>query len=75
MNGDLHIGRVIKKIMEKEGRKVEWLAKNINCHRNNIYKIYQQESIHLDLLIRISISLRYNFFSLYYNFVEEHIHN
>ena len=61
-NEKVHIGKVIKNKMKKEGRKVDWLAKNINCHRNSIYRIYKQEHLYPELLLKISIllSLSYN---------------
>jgi plasmid maintenance system antidote protein VapI len=36
-------------------------AKSIHVHRSTIYLIFEQKSIDIDLLIRISKSLDYNF--------------
>ena len=59
---DIHIGKLIKAKVEEQGRKHSWLAKQINCSPNHIYKIYNSPSIHTDLLVRISNVLGYNFF-------------
>ena len=70
---EIHTGKLIQKIMEEEGRKPEWLAEKIPCHKNHIYRIYEQEYIHPQLLERISIILKYNFFSHYSNYINEQI--
>jgi hypothetical protein len=61
----IHIGRLIWKKMEKEGRSVAWLAEQLNCHRSNIYKIYESAAIDTLLLYRISRTLEYDFFEDY----------
>jgi len=73
MNKEIHTGKLIQQKMEEEGRKAEWLAKKIPCHKNHIYRIYEQEYIHPQLLERISIILKYNFFSHYSNYINEQI--
>jgi len=67
----IHIGEIIKNKMEVEGKKVSWLAKNINCHRNSVYRIYNQEHLYSELLLKISVILQYNFFSHYCEHVRE----
>ncbi len=69
----VHIGKVIRNKMKEEGRKVDWLAKNIYCQKNHIYRIYRQEHIHPELLMRISFILQYNFFSHYCEFISENL--
>jgi len=73
MNKEFHTGKLIQQIMEDEGKKAEWLAKKIHCHKKHIYRIYKQEHIHPQLLARISIILQYNFFSHYFEYVNEQI--
>ena len=68
---DIHIGQLIQKKMEDDGRKVSWLADKMGCHRNNIYLIYQQKHLHSVQLIRISQHLRINLFSPYYEYVND----
>ena len=45
--------------------KVVEFARNINTDRNNVYDIYQRSSIDTELLVRISETLKYDFFHLY----------
>lgn len=59
---ELHIGYLIKKKLEDEGRLVNWLAKVIHCKRRNIYDIFNRTSIDTIQLLRISLALRSNFF-------------
>ena len=73
MNAGFYIGEFIQKKMEEKERKADWLAKRIPCHRNNVYRIYQQKHIHPELLTRISIILKFNFFSYYFGYVDKKI--
>jgi len=73
MNKEVHTGKLIQQKMEEEGRKAEWLAKKIPCHKNHIYRIYEQDHLHPALLLKISVILKYNFFSHYFNYVNEQI--
>jgi len=73
MDTTFSIGELVQKKMAEEGRNIEWLAKKIPCHKKHIYRIYKQEHIHPQLLERISIILQYNFFSHYFNYVNERI--
>ena len=65
MTEQLHIGKLIKAKLDEQGRKASWLAKQVNCTRFNIYKVFQRESIDTKLLIEISNALDYNFFECY----------
>ena len=59
----IHIGHIIKEVMESQERTPTWLARKINCERPNIYYIFQQPSINTELLLKISIALNHDFFS------------
>ncbi|MBP5709959.1 MAG: XRE family transcriptional regulator [Bacteroidales bacterium] len=59
---EIHIGNLIKRKMKEQGRTNVWLAHQIPCSPNHIYKIYNSPSIKTDLLIRISQIIGYNFF-------------
>lgn len=61
----VHIGKIIKEVMESQERTPIWLARKINCERTNIYYIFQQSSINTELLLKISIALNHDFFSYY----------
>lgn len=57
----LHIGQMIKNVIETKGIKVSWLAQMLCCSRSNIYKIYEKDNIDVKLLIKISQLLDYDF--------------
>ena len=58
----IHIGYLIKGKMEKDRKSKQWLADNIDCCRTNVYRIIDRPSIDTELLHRISLALRKNFF-------------
>lgn len=60
----IHIGHAIKEVFDRQPRSctVTWFARQINCHRANVYDIFSRQSIDTDLLRRISIVLGHNFF-------------
>ena len=60
---EVHIGKAIKAKLKEQGRTTVWLASQIPCTPNHLYKIYANPSISTDLLIRISKILEYNFFA------------
>ena len=59
---EVHIGNAIKAKLGEQGRTSAWLARQIPCTPNHLYKIYAKPSINTDLLVRISKILDYNFF-------------
>jgi hypothetical protein len=62
MNDNIHIGKLIQKKMDEDGRKVCWLAGKINCDESTVYRIYQQRYIHIEQLNRICLCLDFDFF-------------
>lgn len=62
---NIHIGSIIQKYMYNHGISPQWLASKIGCNRSKIYKIYEKKSIDIDLLIKISEILNYNFLDEY----------
>lgn len=56
----MHIGQLIKQEMDKQGKTVSWLARELSYCRTNVYKIYDKKSIDTDLLLRISIRVYVN---------------
>ena len=61
----IHIGRIIHQKLREQGRTAAWLAKQIPCTRNNVFKIMRKSHISTDLLLRISKILDYNFFDCF----------
>ena len=61
----IHIGRIIESAMRSQGRSPSWLATQICCNRDNIYKIFRRQHIDTDLLLKISVALNIDFFQYY----------
>ena len=58
-----HIGNIIKEQVTQKGIKVSWLAKQLNCHRNNVYLIFSRRWIDTDTLMKLSCILNHDFFA------------
>ena len=60
----MHIGSHIRDVLFTQSREhtVTWLAKQLNCHRVNVYDIFNRSTIDTELLRRISIVLSHDFF-------------
>ena len=61
----IHIGHLIHEQLKADERSVSWLAREIHCTRNHVYKIFKKPSLDGDLLLRISIVMQFNFFQYY----------
>ncbi|MBQ1884826.1 MAG: hypothetical protein II165_07415 [Bacteroidales bacterium] len=59
---ELHLGRLIKAELEQQGRTAVWLANQVNCTPENIYKVFTAQWITLPLLFKISKALERDFF-------------
>ena len=64
-SNEIHIGRLIQEQLKADQRSVSWLAKQIPCTRNHLYKIFRKPSIDCALLLRISQAMQFNFFRYY----------
>lgn len=58
----IHVGELIKKTVKSKGIKVSWLASQLNCHRNNIYKICEKQWLDTHILMQLSRYLNHDFF-------------
>ncbi len=71
MQGDSpHIGKLIRYVVVSKDLKISWLAKQLNCHRNNIYLIFSRSWIDTETLMRLCRVLQHDFFkdlSSFYN--------
>ena len=47
--------------LERQGRKVEWLARQIPCDKSNMYKLLKKPNWDVAMLIRISRILGHDF--------------
>lgn len=72
---EFHIGEAIKAKLKEQERSEAWLARKVHCDPGNFNRILKRDSMDLDLLRRISISLKHNFVTEYAIFVERQINN
>lgn len=61
----IHIGKLIETELRRQERSVAWFARNLPCERSNVYDIFKRRSIDTEMLLRISIILRHDFFRYY----------
>ena len=61
----IHIGHLIQSQLKADQRSVGWLAREIGCTRNHVYKIFKKTSLDTDLLLLISKAMQFNFFHYY----------
>lgn len=62
---NIHVGQLIKAQLKADQRSASWLAREIGCTRNHVYKIFNKPSLEGDLLLKISIAMSFNFFQYY----------
>ena len=62
---NIHIGHLIREQLKADDRSVSWLAREIHCSRNHIYKIFNKPSLDSNLILKISVAMNYNFFQYY----------
>ena len=58
---DVNIGQMIQDELNRQGRTVNWLAKEIYCEKSNVYKMFKRKSIDMAQLMKISEVLSHNF--------------
>ena len=63
--GNIHIGHLIREQLKTDQRSASWLAREIGCSRNHVYKIFSKSSLDSDLIFRISKAMNFNFFQYY----------
>ena len=61
----VNIGQAIREEMDRTGRTVTWLSKQLGTNRMACYRIFNSYSIDTQMLLRISVLLGRDFFSLY----------
>jgi len=61
----VNIGQTIREEMERTGRTVTWLSKQLGTNRMACYRIFNSFSIDTQMLLRISVLLGRDFFTLY----------
>lgn len=60
----VHIGKMIREVFNRlpKGYNIGWFARELNCNRSNVYDIFNRPAIDTELLRRISLILRHDFF-------------
>lgn len=65
MYKQINIGEEIQKEMENQKIGATVMAKKIDTNRRHIYRIFAKNSIDTELLFKVSIVLKHDFFKLY----------
>lgn len=65
------IGQLIKEELNAQERSVAWFARKLCLDRSNVYRLFQKNSIDTQLLTRISLVLKKDFFQLLSDYVRE----
>ena len=63
---DIHIGSIIKQKLEESSMTKQEFADKIPCERTVVYDIFKRKSIDIELLIKISEILNFDFYSEIY---------
>lgn len=61
----VNIGQAIREEMDRTGRTVTWLSRQLGTNRMACYRIFNSYSIDTQMLFRISVLLGRDFFALY----------
>ncbi len=61
----VNIGQTIREEMDRTGRTVTWLSRQLGTNRMACYRIFNSFSIDTQMLLRISVLLGRDFFTLY----------
>ena len=62
---NIHIGQLIWAQLKADERSVSWLAREMGCSRNHLYKVFRKASLDGELLLTISLAMNFNFFQYY----------
>ena len=68
---NMDIGAAIRKKMDEQGTTVAWLARKVNCDRSNLCKQLNNTHIYPELLLKISIALKTDFFVYYSDYFRQ----
>jgi len=65
------IGELVRQELKAQERTIAWFARKLCIDRSNVYRLFQKNSVDTDLLMRISIVLNKDFFSILARGLEE----
>ena len=76
MHSDIHIGEMIVEKLKKDDRSIAWLARHINYDDGNLSRLLKNnQHIHTEMLLRISIALEEDFFAHYSEIIKKNCKN
>ena len=58
----IHVGSLIRAELSRQHQSVTWLAEQFGIERTNCYRFLRAQSLHVDLLARLSIAMHHDFF-------------
>ncbi len=61
-SNEIHLGVLVKTELQRQGRSITWLSSQVNCTRENLYKVFRRPWIYTDLLFKICEALNHDFF-------------
>lgn len=63
MNNTIHVGHLVERYVNSvSGLTISELARQLNCSRRNVYRIFDRHSMDTSLLIRLCSVLKHDFF-------------
>jgi DNA-binding phage protein len=65
IQSNIHIGHLVQAQLKADKRSASWLAREIGCSRNHLYKVFRKSSLDGELLLSISLAMNFNFFQYY----------
>lgn len=71
MASNIDIGKQIKEILLQQGKSVSWLARELGTNRMACYRMFSKQSVDTEVLRRVSIILKYDFFKVYSDNISE----
>ena len=71
----IDIGLAIRQKMSEQGTTIAWLARQVDCDRSNLGKQLQNIHIYPELLLKISVALKTNFFETYSRLCQQLVEN
>ena len=75
INTHIDIGNAVRQEMDEQDVTIAWLARRVNCDRSNLGKQLQNEHIYPELLLKISVALKTNFFEQYSQYCQHLVEN
>ena len=71
---DIDIGLAVRQKMSEYGTTIAWLARQVRCDKGNLHKQLHKKHIYPELLLKISIALKTDFFTDYSHYLQDN-HN